>query len=611
MAGELRVPSAIEDVIAKYERGGPCQELEVYGALAAARKMLVNPPEPDNLGAWAEVIGFNLIPNNREHNPSPWQTYFGPIASGTKEDGSVFYSPDIREAEPSVLFHWAQRARTITHPVLKARYADLTWDMSRAIAKTNPDPDMARIAIDSYLESLTKKLRSDEHSGFEAAIRALDLAITINDIPRRDAARTAVLLLHRQAMDIGKRMWWKAWDRLIEEKRAGMTDGERDALVADLESVVTRCSSPDPSVFDPHSTENAARRLIKYYNKRGKQDQARRLHEVIGKTFEKFASLGDALLASTVLQTAVNAYRDAGVQTESRRVRITMEEKIAESHNLMKPIKIERAIPVEEMEEAVGSIIGIDDVTTLARIASAFLDRREEVEKQVKQLMEEAPLLGRLPQAIMAEDHVAARVGAVDEDLLGRVIQHATQRSALSDIWLMAALERAIETHNLMPEHVVGWTAQSGLFTDLTLLLEGVSAWYDQDYVKAIHVLVPQVEVALRGIATQLQLPVTKPHPKVAGASVSIGMGDMLYSKEITGALGPDLTLHLLAVYADPRGFNLRNDMAHGLVTSDRLHRGHATRIIHTFLVLGIWKHLVEARKNSQKADHHDHPGPT
>lgn len=603
MSGELRVPSVIAEVIVKYDRGGPCEELEISGALAAARKMLVNPPEPDNLGAWAEVIAFNLIPNNREHNPSPWQTYFGPIASGTKEDGSVFYSPDIRDAEPSVLFHWAQRARTITHPVLKARYADLTWDMSRAIAKTNPDPNMARIAIDAYLDSLTKKLRSDEHSGFKAAIRALDLAITINDIPRCDAARTAVLLLHRQAMDIGKGMWWKAWDRLIEEKRAGMTDGERDVLVADLESVVTRCSSPDPSVFDPHSTENAARRLIKYYNKCGKQDQARRIHEVIGKASEKFASLGDALLASAVLQTAVNAYRDAGKQTESQRVRIAMEEKIGESHKLMKPIKIERAIPVEEMERAVGSIIGNDHATTFARIASVFLGRREEVERQVKQLMEEAPLLGRLPQAIMAEDHVAARVGGVDEDLLGRVIQHATQLSALSDIWLMRAFEQAIETHQLMPEHFVGWTAQCGLFTDLTFLLEGVSAWYDQDYVKAIHVLVPQVEVALRGIATQLRQPVTKAHPRVTGVSVNIGMGDMLYSPEIKDALGPDLTLHLLAMYSDPRGFNLRNDMAHGLLAPDRLSRGHTTRIIHTFLVLGIWKHLVEARKNSPKAD--------
>lgn len=604
MAVELRVPAPIEEVVTRYEQSGaPCEELEISGAFAAARKTLVNPPEADNLGAWAEVIAFNFIPNNHERERSPWGTYFGPLSSGTRTDGSAFYSPDIRSAEPEVVFHWAQRARSITHPVLKARYADLAWDMSRVIAKTNPDSDIARMAIDAYLDSLTKNLRPKVHSQYEAAIRALGLAIMINDIPRRDAARAALLLLHRHTMTPGKGMWWKAWDRLIGEKRTGLTDAERDALVADLEAVVARCSSSTPAVFDPHSTEQAARRLIKYYAKCEKKDEVRRLHEVIARTSEKFASLGNALLASSVLQTAVNAYRDAGLPAESRRVRVLMEEKISESRGLMRPITIERTIPAEEMEQFVASVVGPDYVTTFVRIANAFLEHRQEVEKQIKQLSEVAPLLGTLPQTIVANDHVAARVGGVEDDLLGRVIQHVAQRSALSDMWLMVALERAIEAHDLTPEHFVGWTAQTQLFTELTLLLEGVAAWYDQDYVKAIHVLVPQVEVGLREIAAQLNQPVTKPHPTVAGVSVAIGMGDMLYSEEITDALGPDLTLHLLAVYADPRGFNLRNDMAHGLLTVDRLHRGHATRIIYTLLLLGIWDRLAETRKKAGKRE--------
>jgi hypothetical protein len=46
-------------------------------------------------------------------------------------------------------------------------------------------------------------------------------------------------------------------------------------------------------------------------------------------------------------------------------------------------------------------------------------------------------------------------------------------------------------------------------------------------------------------------------------------MGDILNSREITEALGPDLTLHFLALYADPRGCNLRNNVAHGLIKPD------------------------------------------
>jgi len=164
---------------------------------------------------------------------------------------------------------------------------------------------------------------------------------------------------------------------------------------------------------------------------------------------------------------------------------------------------------------------------------------------------------------------------------------------------LDAALERAKERHALTPHHFVGWAARTGLFENLSLLLEGVKAWYEEDWVKAVHVLVPQIELGLRGIVAALGKPITRPHPTVPGVSVAIGMGDILYSKEIAPALGEDLTLHFLAIYADPRGFNLRNDLAHGLLGPERINRGQTVRLIHTLLVFGIWEELAKARDAS------------
>jgi len=68
--------------------------------------------------------------------------------------------------------------------------------------------------------------------------------------------------------------------------------------------------------------------------------------------------------------------------------------------------------------------------------------------------------------------------------------------------------------------------------------MEGVSAWYEQDFVKAVYVLAPQVEKGLRSIVSKLGRPITKHHPKIPGVGVVIGMGDILYSDEIRDALG-------------------------------------------------------------------------
>lgn len=595
----LTIPSTIEEEIAKIDRGGAaCDEHMVRQALTSARQALSNPGEQEDLGAWSEVLAFALMGDRRRSGP--WGTYFEPIGSGTRADGTTWYSPNINDAVPEVIDHWARRAAAVAHPVLKARYSDLVWDLSRVIAKTSPHPDMARLAIDAYLSSIRDNLRTNIHGKFDTAVRALDLAIMISDAARINAARSTLLDLHRQALAAGDGLWWMAFDRLIEDKRAGLTDEEKDELIVGLENVVARCSDiSNPAVFDPHSTESAAKRLIKYYNRDGKHGDARRLHAIIARSSEHFASLGDAMLAASALQTSSNAFHRAGLKEDARRVRVVMEQKIAQSHELLKPISVERTIAKEEMERFLSEIVVPDAGSTLVRIASEFLHRKAALEDQLKRLSEEAPLMATLTHSIMAADHVAAKVGSVDDDLLGRLIQHSAQTIALADIYLDAALERAKERHALTPHHFVGWAARTGLFENLSLLIEGITAWYEEDWVKAVHVLVPQIELGLRGIVADLGKPITRPHPTVPDVSVVIGMGDILYSKEIAAALGEDLTLHFLAVYADPRGFNLRNDLAHGLLVPGRINRGQAIRLIHTLLVIGIWDSLAKARTGS------------
>lgn len=597
------IPPTIEEVIAKFDQGdGPIDELQVKAALAEARKALVNPSEAENLGAWAEILALALV--ETRHHSSPWNTYFGPIGSGTKETGEPFYSPDIAGTDAEVVEHWIDRARSIKNPVLKARYADLAWDMSRAIAKTNPNPDMARMAIDAYLASIAAGVRRDIHDEFESAIRALDLSQMLRDTGRIDAARTALLLLHAKAVAKAQGLWWKAFDRLIDDKHARLSDQERDQLIADLEALAARFSNTsDPKFFNPHAAQSAADRLIAYYNKVKKRDDAARLHQTVARSFEYAASLADPMLASAFLETSVSAYRDARLHDESKRARVLMEEQIAASREQMQTFKFETEITKDDMEKFLAIVVVEDIGSTFVRIASEFVHSRKRLEAEVEKLMENSPLLAMITQTVMAEKHVAAKVGSVEDDPFGRLIQQATQSVSFNDIWLMAALDRAIEVHGLTPHHFVGWAARTGLFDDLTLLMEGVRAWFAGDFVKTVHVLIPQIETALRAIAAKLGKPTTKAHPKIAGVSVAVNMGDILYAPEVTDALGSDITLHLLTLYADPRGFNLRNDMAHGLLTADQMGNNVATRLMHTLLVLGIWDQLAEARKAQPSND--------
>ena len=108
------------------------------------------------------------------------------------------------------------------------------------------------------------------------------------------------------------------------------------------------------------------------------------------------------------------------------------------------------------------------------------------------------------------------------------------------------------------------------------------------------------MEVGVRALFAQFGLPMTKERRGAAGAGVVLGMGDILGTPEITALLGRDFVLHLRTLYCDPRGCNLRNEIAHGLFPAEKIGRPVACRIVHSFLALGIWRELSQARKGAE-----------
>jgi hypothetical protein len=132
MTTTLTVPASIEKIVQRYDaKDESFTEFGISGELNAARTALIDPSEPESLGDWAEVLAFALATGQHEN---PWNSYFGPMGSGTGAEGKTVYFPDIAGTPAVMVDHWAARARAVKHPFLKARYADLAWEMSGPMA---------------------------------------------------------------------------------------------------------------------------------------------------------------------------------------------------------------------------------------------------------------------------------------------------------------------------------------------------------------------------------------------------------------------------------------------------------------------------------------------
>lgn len=603
-----RIPDSIDAVLVAFDQGAsPIDLHDVSSALQKARGELQDPCDEENKGAWADVLAMALTP--WPHQPSPWQTFFGPVMSGETADGTAVHRPDISGADADTIAQWKSRAETLQEPTLKARYADLVWDMSPAMTESRRrEAAFAAMAIDAYITSAG--LADQELlTAFAQTRRALSLAIQIKDAGRVAAARAAILALHGKAL-AANQLWWESYDILVEQRNSGLTTDERDALVADLETALVRyADEADPAIFNPHFVQRTAERLLKHYRREKLGAEEKRIHQIVARATEHHASLGDAMLASSVLNDSMEAYKKAGLVEEAERVRRLMAEKVREANGQMATIRQEVRISFEEVEAFQAAIVSDDPFETLARIAKEFLLRRSAIEEQVAAQEKAAPLMAMIPQMIMGEDHVVATVGSTDEDPYGRLLRHALFTVSLNSTWLGWAMEATMDRHRLHAGHLTAWANRAGLFGDGALLADGLHAWLEGDNVKAMHVLIPQIEHGLRALIGAAGRPTSKPHPKFKGAQVAVTMGDAIYSKETIAALGPrgeDLALHLATLYADPRGSNLRNELAHGLLGLDDIHDGVLLWIVHTLLLLGLWRAPPKPEVASAPGDSRD-----
>lgn len=589
-AANLTIPASIEAVIASFDaRTEPFSCHDVQSAVSVARQALSKPTPDEDKGAWAEVLAFGLAA--RDHGEEPWGTWFGPMGSGTQADGTTFYFPDATKADVEVLNHWKSRATGCQAPIMVARYCDLVWDMSMLIAGERRDVSYARLAINAYLAAASQPGR-DSYDSFPDAERALILAIQVSDGGKRDAARQILLSLHKLEMASGG-MWWRTPKMLAEQSKSGLTETEQESLTADLEAILQRTSDTSSrATFNPHDAEMAAKMLEPLYRKKKEVGRIADLHTSVAGAFEHMGAMSDPMLAAMVFQTSADAYRQAGRMEDAERVQRLVEASNLAAAEQMKPHEFTMEVSREEIEEVLGSLVKGTKEETFKRLAIQFMVRRKPLEEFLAEASEKFPLSTIMPQSMIQAGRVVAKIGGLSDDPDGHLIMQASRHVMLSNGWLTWAIERAKETYNLTGDDIVEWANRTGLFGDGLLLREGVEAWIASDQVKAVHTLVPQIEAAFRKLCGILGRPTTKPHPQMAQARMVITLGELLgppEAAEALGSLGADLILHMRTLYVDPRGHNLRNDLAHGLLPRSSINGTTSLLVIHTLLLLGAW----------------------
>lgn len=596
------VPSSIASCLAEIEAS---QEAFDAHELSSQLDQLAGSAElsdDERLGCQAEILGLRFVPV-RGDDRGPWDSHFGPIFSGQREGGEMVYVPDALAVGPEVIEYWKERSERTPHPSLQARYADLALEIGRIWNREHRSETRIELplslthrAIDAYLSVVEKGLAYSEHQAWGFLDRALELALFIHDAARIERAKLAAFDHARRQRATGKSGYWWQLDNMVwERKGLSMSEQERDDLIAWLdEALATHSDIADEKRFDPHQSQMAADRLRRWHDKLGHPEQGIEAIRKAGAAFEAIAAKTNALTATAWLQDLSARYRQAKLMGDAARVDAAIKVRSAEAEESMTRHEVKIEISKEQMDQWLDALTKDSLELSLGRIAVHLMTSEDGLQKMVEDSAANAPLHAYIAMSIMGENgFTRATIGSVKDDMPGRMLNMAATLIGHSAPWLHIALERAKEQCKLDADSLFAWLTQSPLFPTGAhgLLRAGIDAWFAEDHVKSVHLLVPQVEAALREWLSALgESPMT--HDPRAGGFKVIGMGDVLRSTSFKEQVHPTLIHHLRAFYTEAKGLNLRNQLAHGLARPEALNRGAANWVIHSLLAIRTFAHL-------------------
>lgn len=543
-------------------------------------------------GCWAERAAF-LFMVTRNPEQSMWNTYYGPMLSGTSNNGDVWSDPNIHDANAETISYWTMRSEKSKNPSMKARYADLVWDFSKILTGKKPNRDTAILVIDNTLSSLETNT-NDFHRNINTSLdRALFLALSIGDEERavKCAQRTIKYLLSDPC--IGN-LCFLFDSILLHKNRRELLDNYQDIFI-DAFDRFRSGTQPGENDISPHGAENLGNHIADYFKQLGQDEDRFMVFLEIAQLFERRANIGDAFSGLHFRQIAKKYYLLAKDRDSANRMDKESAAKSADAKSELRQVSHKFEISREEIETFQNCFIENGPQNGFLLWIKYFIPNQRKILEQKKKMDSEYPIQGLIGSTIIGNQGLVAQVDDIRGDPEGPMIWETTRTFRLNAPWMNWGLSSLLK-NGMSKEDIATFILSSPLFDDdcKNFVHIGLDSYFSENHTTSIHVLIPQIERALRNSLVALGKSPVKSHQTGKGINQFKSMNDILIDDDVRGLLTPDVCIYLLAALAHPKGLNARNAVCHGLWNSDSFNKGTNQLVMHCLLTLAMIRYNEE-----------------
>ncbi len=380
---------------------------------------------------------------------------------------------------------------------------------------------------------------------------------------------------------------------LVNHKNIHLEPSQRETLVRNQEAILAESVKqaenlpPGQPIF-PIGAQHAGIRLARYYRSLKRQDEVRRVLALYARAYIAAGKRLPAMIGAAWLREAYLLLTDFGCTQEADKVGVILREVAANSMSHMVSFEDKIEITKQELDDWVNSILAGPLEEVLVRIVWRFIPDPTQIETQVKEIAKKAPLSSSFGiTQVDSSGRPVAEIGSIKEDLKGRVLYQIVQNLQFEAQFLRYLFVQLLSRYNLNAEAITSEIFMSPIFQPdrRPTVRKGVDACLGDDHIVSAHLLIPQIEHALRTLAIMAGASPYKPDHRRGGLQYKV-MDDLLRERAIVQILGEQVILCFRIVLTDPGGWNLRNSLSHGILNPSQLGPASSDRLLHILLTL-------------------------
>ena len=506
--------------------------------------------------------------------------------------------PDVQAFTEEQLQYYETRLSSSKNLFLKTRYADVLFERWSKIREVNKF-ELGTILVNLLIAASNLHLAQSKpyYSEFSWSLaRAVDVAITLNNDM---LLRSALDVLLPPLMSLEDNNLEHIYEMALIVRGISESRMSSAITISEYEAVAKRIDEARKFFWESKDQLLSHRIFCEelvYWAKFLKWDEMtiEAIKLEIGQSYEDQAAYNrdvrnSRMLEAHFLEKALGYYINVGHKAKFDELKIRIKKAHAESAPEYKEHSVRFEVPMDEVDKFMRPYQSrsLNECVTLAASDPRLVIKIESVEKQAAENRKLAPLIFDASPFILNEDRKIFQANSEETSAKFMIGLDYRIRATFNAELFMKTLFRFLEKErelnaDTLAAYIKAWPL---LDEDNSAIIEvGLKRFFEEDYVSALHVLVPQFEACARKMFEKAGMATASIKPGVVQHEQPFN--EFLGREDVKLTLGPDIHKYIEMVMVDQTGLNLRNEIAHGLIRLSDCSEINGLIVIHLFLIL-------------------------